>query len=164
LITSALGTLLVFPAFRLRGHYIAIATLAIGEIVSLVILNWDSVTRGAMGITDIPPLSLFGRDVDSARAVYWFCLAVVVAMALLQSRLLDSHFGRTLRALREDETAARSDGIGLDRYKALAFAFCGFGAGVSGAITPSLFLPQQPDLRFAVIAARADDGHPRRHG
>jgi branched-chain amino acid transport system permease protein len=139
LITSALGTLLVFPAFRLRGHYIAIATLAIGEIVSLVILNWESLTRGAMGITGIPPLSLFGHEIYSARAVYWLCLAVVVAMALLQSRLLNSHFGRTLRALREDEIAARSYGIGLDRYKALAFAFCGFGAGVSGAITAHLY-------------------------
>ena len=55
LITAALGTLLVFPAFRLRGHYIAIATLAIGEIVSLVILNWESLTGGAMGLTGIPP-------------------------------------------------------------------------------------------------------------
>jgi branched-chain amino acid transport system permease protein len=139
LITSVLGTLLVFPAFRLRGHYIAIATLAIGEIVSLVILNWESLTRGAMGVTGIPPLSLFGREIDSARAVYWLCLAVVVAMALLQSRLLKSHFGRTLRALREDEIAARSYGIGLDRYKAIAFAFCGFAAGVSGAITAHLY-------------------------
>jgi branched-chain amino acid transport system permease protein len=138
-ITSALGTLLVFPAFRLRGHYIAIATLAIGEIVSLVILNWESLTHGAMGITGIPPLSLFGHEVYSTRAVYWLCLAVVVALALLQTRLLSSHFGRTLRALREDEIAARSYGIGLDRYKALAFAFGGFGAGVSGAITAHLY-------------------------
>jgi branched-chain amino acid transport system permease protein len=138
-ITSALGTLLVFPAFRLRGHYIAIATLAIGEIVSLVILNWESLTQGAMGLTGIPPLSLFGQELDSARAVYWLCLAAVAAFALLQTRLLNSHFGRTLRALREDEVAARSYGIGLDRYKALAFAFGGFGAGVSGAITAHLY-------------------------
>jgi branched-chain amino acid transport system permease protein len=138
-ITSALGTLLVFPAFRLRGHYIAIATLAIGEIVSLVILNWESLTQGAMGLTGIPPLSLFGHELDSTRAIYWLCLFVVVALALLQTRLVTSHFGRTLRALREDEIAARSYGVGLDRYKALAFAFGGFGAGVSGAITAHLY-------------------------
>ena len=63
LITSALGTLLIFPAFRLRGHTIAIATLAIGEVVSLVILNWESLTRGAMGVTGIPPLSIFGHEI-----------------------------------------------------------------------------------------------------
>jgi len=139
LTAAALGTLLVFPAFRLRGHYIAIATLAIGEIVSLVILNWESLTRGAMGITGIPPLSLFGRDLDSNRAIYWLCLAIVVALGLLQTRLLSSHLGRTLRAVREDEIAARCYGVRLDRYKALAFAFGAFGAGLSGAITAHLY-------------------------
>jgi branched-chain amino acid transport system permease protein len=139
LITATLGTLLVFPALRLRGQYIAIATLAIGEIVSLVILNWESLTRGAMGITGIPPISLFGRDLDSNRAIYWLCLSAVVVVAVLQTRLLDSHLGRTLRALRDDEIAARSYGIGLDRYKALAFAFAGFAAGVAGAITAHLY-------------------------
>jgi branched-chain amino acid transport system permease protein len=58
LITAALGTLLVFPAFGLRLHYVAIATLAIGEIVSLVILNRESLTGGAMGLTGIRPLSV----------------------------------------------------------------------------------------------------------
>jgi branched-chain amino acid transport system permease protein len=139
LITSALGTLLIFPAFRLRGHTIAIATLAIGEVVSLVILNWESLTRGAMGVTGIPPLSIFGHEITAAREVYWLCLAIVVALALVQTRLLSSHFGRTLRAIRDDDVAARSYGIRLDRYKALAFAFGGFGAGVSGAITAHLY-------------------------
>jgi len=139
LTAAALGTLLVFPAFRLRGHYIAIATLAIGEIVSLVILNWESLTRGAMGITGIPPLSLFGRDLDSNRAIYRLCLAIVVALGLLQTRLLSSHLGRTLRAVREDEIAARCYGVRLDRYKSLAFAFGAFGAGLSGAITAHLY-------------------------
>jgi branched-chain amino acid transport system permease protein len=139
LITAALGTLLVFPAFRLRGHYIAIATLAIGEIVSLVILNWEGLTGGAMGLTGIPPLSFLGRDLDSNRAIYWTCLSVVVIVALLQTRLLSSHLGRTLRAVREDEIAAQSYGVSLDRYKALAFAFGGFAAGVAGAITAHLY-------------------------
>jgi branched-chain amino acid transport system permease protein len=139
LVASALGTLLIFPAFRLRGHYIAIATLAIGEIVSLTILNWESLTGGAMGITGIPAISIIGHEVYSAREVYWLCLAVVVGFALMQMRLLRSHLGRTLRAVREDEIAARSYGVRVDRYKALAFGFGGFGAGVSGAIAAHLY-------------------------
>jgi branched-chain amino acid transport system permease protein len=139
LITAALGTLLVFPAFRLRGHYVAIATLAIGEIVSLVILNWESLTGGAMGLTGIPPLSFLGHDVVSNRGIYWTCLLALIAIAALQTRLLDSHLGRTLRAVREDEIAAQSYGVNLDRYKALAFAFGGFAAGVAGAITAHLY-------------------------
>jgi len=138
-IASALGVLLVLPALRLRGHYIAIGTLAIGEIVSLTILNWESLTGGAMGLTGIPPISLFGYEIYSARGVYWLCLVVVLALALLQTRFLDSHFGRTLRAVREDGIAARTYGVRVDRYKALAFAFGGFGAGVSGAISAHLY-------------------------
>ncbi len=138
-ITGLIGTALVFPAFRLRGHYVAIATLAIGEVVGLVILNWESLTQGALGLTGIPPLSLGGVDVYAPRAVYWLTLSVVIVLALLQTRLLHSHFGRTLRAIRDDDVAARSYGISLNRYKGLAFAFGGFGAGVSGGLTAHLY-------------------------
>jgi hypothetical protein len=58
LVTAVLGTLIVLPSFRLRGHYVTIATLGIGEIVTLVILNWDSLTHGPIGLTAIPPLSV----------------------------------------------------------------------------------------------------------
>ena len=139
LLTGLIGTALVFPAFRLRGHYIAIATLAIGEVVGLVILNWESLTQGALGLTGIPPLSFAGHDLYAPAQVYWLCLGVLIVLALLQTRLLGSHFGRTLRAIRDDDVAARSYGVGLDRYKGLAFAFGGFGAGVSGGITAHLY-------------------------
>ena len=138
-ITAALGTLLVFPSFRLRGHYFSIATLAVGEIVSLVILNWESLTRGPIGVTGIPALSLFGIELESAQSVYWFTFAVLVVLVLLQFRLLGSHLGRVMRAVRDDDVAARSYGIRLDRYKALAFAFGSFAAGISGGITAHLY-------------------------
>jgi len=138
-ITAALGTLVVYPAFRMRGHYVAIATLGIGQIVALVILNWTGLTRGAMGLTAIPPPSIAGVELTSVRSVYWLSLALVVAMALLQTRLLAAHLGRAWRSIREDEVAARSYGVDANRYKALAFAFGGFGAGVGGAVTAHLY-------------------------
>ena len=138
-ITAALGTLLVFPSFRLRGHYFSIATLAVGEIVSLVILNWESLTRGPIGVSAIPALSLFGIELESAESVYWFTFAVLIVLVLLQFRLLGSHLGRVMRAVRDDDVAARSYGIRLDRYKALAFAFGSFAAGISGGITAHLY-------------------------
>lgn len=139
LITAGLGTLLVYPSFRLRGHYVSIATLGVGEVVGLVILNWDSLTRGPMGITGIPPLSVFGIALDGARATYWFTLGGLILLALLQAHLLRSHLGRTLRAVREDEVAARSYGIDPHRYKAIAFGFGGFFAGISGGISAHLY-------------------------
>lgn len=139
LAAASLGTLLVSPAFRLRGHYVSIATLGIGEIVALVILNWESVTRGPIGVAAIPPLELFGYALYDTNAIYWFAFALMAALALLQLRLLGSHLGRTLRAVRDDDVAARSFGIGLNRYKGLAFAFGGFFAGISGAFTAHMY-------------------------
>ncbi|MCA1379848.1 MULTISPECIES: ABC transporter permease [unclassified Bradyrhizobium] len=139
LMSAALGTLLISPSFRLRGHYVSIATLAIGEIVALVILNWESVTRGPIGISGIPPLSLFGYDLISPTSVYWFSLAVMVVLALLQGRLLTSHLGRSFRAIRDDDIAARAYGLSLNRYKSIAFIFGGFAAGVSGGIAAHLY-------------------------
>ncbi|KVM67100.1 MULTISPECIES: ABC transporter permease [Burkholderia] len=135
IVTAVLGTLLVYPAFRLRGHYVSIATLGIGEVVGLVILNWDGLTRGPIGVTGIPPLP----GSPGPAAVYWLTLAVLAGFALLQLRLLRSHLGRTLRAIREDEVAARALGVAPNRYKALAFAFGGLAAGVSGGIAAHLY-------------------------
>jgi branched-chain amino acid transport system permease protein len=139
IVTAVIGMLLVYPAFGLRGHYIAIATLGIGEIVSLVILNWESLTRGPIGISGIPPLAVGSHQFYSAADVYWITLAIVIALALVQRRLLASHIGRTLRAMRDDDVAARAYGISPNRYKALAFGFSGFVAGISGAVTAHLY-------------------------
>ncbi len=139
IVAAAIGTLLVYPAFRMQGHYVSITTLAIGEIVSLVILNWTSLTGGSMGLSGIPPLAVFGIELDSPASVYWLCLGVVVVLTVLQVRLLGSHLGRSWRAVRDDEIAARSYGLAPARYRAMAFAFGGFGAGLSGAISAHLF-------------------------
>ncbi len=139
LITALLGTLLVLPALRMTGHYVAIATLGIGEIVALVILNWSGLTRGPYGLSGIPAPSIGSIELVSPRALYWLTLALVVLFGLLQVRLLESHLGRTWRAIREDAVAARAYGAEPLRYKALAFAFGGFGAGVAGAIAAHLY-------------------------
>ncbi|NMV41781.1 ABC transporter permease [Ralstonia insidiosa] len=135
IVTAGLGTLLVLPAFRLRGHYVSIATLGIGEIIALVFLNWESVTRGPIGVAGIPPLAVGSLALDSAAAFYWVGLGAVVALALLQRRLLSTHLGRSLRAIRDDDVAARAYGISPARYKALAFGVGGFAAGIAGALT-----------------------------
>jgi branched-chain amino acid transport system permease protein len=155
LITGALGTLLISPAFRLRGHYVAIATLGIGEIVSLVILNWESLTRGPIGISAIPTLALFGFELVDVSAIYWATLLIMIGLALLQTRLTSWHLGRTLRAIREDDIAARTSGISLGRYKGLAFGVSGFMAGISGAMTAHMYSyinHQTFDTQISVLA------------
>ncbi len=139
LVTAFLGTLLILPAFRLRAHYVAIATLGIGEIVAAVILNWDAVTNGPLGITNIAPPSIFGHEVVSPREVYWYALVLLFIVLLFQWRLLRSPLGRTWRALREDDIAAQAYGVNLNRYKALVFGSSAFIAGISGAFTGHMY-------------------------
>jgi branched-chain amino acid transport system permease protein len=137
--TAGLGTLLILPAFKLRGQYVTIATIGIGEIVNQVILNGGDLTNGPLGLTNIPPPTFFGPPLDTVQGIYWLSLALLIAVALLQVRLVRSHLGRSWRAIREDEVAAQSYGINLNRYKALAFAMGGFIAGISGAVTASMY-------------------------
>jgi branched-chain amino acid transport system permease protein len=145
LITALLGTLLVLPAFRLRAHYVAIATLGIGEIVNQVILNWDALTSGVMGLINIPPPTFLGFAAVTPRAVYWYALGLLLLALLLQGRLMRSPLGRTWRAIREDDVAAQAYGISLNRYKALAFAASGLIAGMSGAFTAHMYTYINPE-------------------
>ncbi len=138
-ITAILGTLLVLPAFRLRAHYVAIATLGIGEIVNQVILNWNGLTNGVMGLTNLPPPSFLGIAAIFPQQIYWYSLILLLLGALFQWQLLRSPLGRTWRAIREDDVAAQAYGINLNRYKALAFAASAFIAGISGAFTGHMY-------------------------
>ena len=139
IVTAGLATLLVYPTFRLRSHYLAIATLAIGEIVRLVVLNWGSLTQGAMGLPNIPPLSIGGFQVVDPQSLYWAALILLFLIAFLQTRLVRSPVGRAFKAIRDDEIAAQSYGVGLNRYKALAFGFSGFTAGIAGVFTAHMY-------------------------
>lgn len=138
-LTAVLGTLLVLPAFRLRAHYVAIATLGIGEIVNQVILNWNSLTRGVMGLTNISSPSFLGWPAVLPRQVYWYSLGLLLLVMLFQWQLARSPLGRAWRAIREDDVAAQAYGISLNRYKALAFAASAFIAGLSGAFTAHMY-------------------------
>jgi branched-chain amino acid transport system permease protein len=136
---AAIGSLLAFPALRLKGHYISIATLGIGEIVNQAILNWEPLTQGAMGLSGIPSPRLFGIDFSPIGSFYYLSLAVLVAGALSIRAIQASPLGRTARALREDESAARSLGVAARRYKALIFGIGAFFAGLAGSLTAYLY-------------------------
>lgn len=139
LVAAVLGTLLILPAFRLRGHAISIATLGVGEIVGLVILNWDGLTHGPLGIIGIPGPALAGIDLGDAASLYWLSLGLLGVLGMAEARLLGSHLGRTFRAIRDDDVAARAAGVALGRYKAMGFAVSGFLAGIAGAVTASIY-------------------------
>ncbi len=139
LAAGLIGGVMVYPALRVRGHYVAVATLGIGQVVALSMLNWDALTRGPLGIGNIPPYTLFGLEIVRPGQFYWLTLAGAAVMALFVWQLSRSHLGRTWRSIREDETAALTCAVWVDHYKALAFALSAAVAGVGGALIAHLY-------------------------
>jgi branched-chain amino acid transport system permease protein len=139
LVAAGLGTLLASPALRLKGHYLSIATLALGEIVNQTILNAEPLTNGALGLAGIPIPTVLGYRVSSASDFYDLTLAVLALGVAVAALIVRSPLGRTLRALREDEVAATALGVRPGRYKAVAFAAAAFLAGWAGALSAHLY-------------------------
>jgi branched-chain amino acid transport system permease protein len=133
-ITTVAGFLLAFPALRLKGDYLAIVTLGFGEIVRLVLNNWDSLTKGPNGISGIDAPSLFGAGLEDLSSYYYLVLAFVALTVFVMRRVEDSKIGRAWIAIREDEIASSAMGINTMMYKLYAFAFGAFWAGIAGCL------------------------------
>jgi branched-chain amino acid transport system permease protein len=171
------GVLLGFPVLRLRGDYLAIVTLAFGEIIRIVLINWQSFTGGPNGISAIPRPSFFGIPFvnDSggfadtfglefdARHRIVFLFYVILALALVTNlvtiRLRRLPIGRAWEAMREDEIACRSLGVNTTNTKLTAFAIGAMFGGFAGAffatrqgfISPESFVFQESALILAIV-------------
>ncbi len=136
-LTSIAGMLLGFPSLRLRGDYLAIVTLGFGEIIRLILNNWDSVTKGPNGISNIPSPVVWGFEINSLRYYYYLVFGFVLIAAFIVKRVHGSRTGRAWLAIREDETAAEAMGINTRKYKFMALSFGAFWAGLAGALFAS---------------------------
>jgi branched-chain amino acid transport system permease protein len=126
------GLALAAFAVRLRGHYLAIASLGFAVITYQIIVNWERVTEGVRGIYGIPPPPGFG----SPLALYYLLAGIALAVYLILDNLVRSPVGETLRAIREDEVSAASLGINSARWKAFAFGVGAAIAGLAGCFYP----------------------------
>ncbi len=171
------GIILGFPVLRLRGDYLAIVTLAFGEIIRLVLINWTDVTKGTFGISGIPKATLFGIKFDASptgfakmfglpmSSVYYkiFLFYLILGLCLLTAyvtiRLRRMPIGRAWEALREDEIACRSLGINTVTTKLTAFAtgamFGGFAgsffAARQGFVSPESFVFLESAVILAIV-------------
>jgi branched-chain amino acid transport system permease protein len=155
-VAALFGVILGAPTLRLRGDYLAIVTLAFGEIVPRAILNLDSLTLGSKGLNPVASPHFFGFELVSEHQIQWYYLIVAVGAIsiLVISRLHDSRLGRSWTALREDEIAAASMGIDLVRTKLLAFALGASFAGFAGSLYASMFQfidPFQFDFSISIM-------------
>ena len=123
-----------WPTLRLKGHYLAMATLAIGLIVYEIAIQWQSVTQGYMGISGISPLGIAGHEIVSDRGKLLALVIVVALSGLAAARLRASRFGRALAAIAGSEDAARALGIDVARYKLAAFLISAAYAALAGSL------------------------------
>jgi branched-chain amino acid transport system permease protein len=128
------AVLIGYPTLRLKGHYLAMATLAIGLIVYEITVQWQSVTNGYAGISGIPPLGIGDFEAASDRAQL-LLLSALLALCMAGTWLIrNSRFGRALVALSGSEDAARALGIDVARYKLAAFIVSAVYAAIAGSL------------------------------
>ncbi len=131
------GILLGIPVLRLRGDYLAIVTLGFGEIIRLVLENWNEFSFGPSGIANIPRPGLFGIELTLHQAtiyLYYLMIALVLFTVFVVNRLQNSRLGRSWLALREDDIACQAMGIDRMKTKLAAFALGATWAGMVGVI------------------------------
>jgi ABC-type branched-subunit amino acid transport system permease subunit len=134
LVNFALALAVGYPALRLNRHAFVIVSLSLALLASLVARDWVELTRGPLGIPGLPPPSLFGLVLRDAASFYYLALAyAVLALGLLYA-LTSSRIGVTLRAIKQNEVLARSQGISGTGYKLLAFAVGAVLTGIAGGI------------------------------
>jgi branched-chain amino acid transport system permease protein len=143
-ISGLIGFLLGIPILRLKGFYIAMATLAFGVVISEIILQWSSLTGGDNGFS-VPTAKIGGFEFDSDFKLFYLIIPVTIIMTLLAKNLVRGYIGRAFIALRESEIAAQTIGVDLAKYKTIAFAISAFYTGVAGGLFAYLITFLSPD-------------------
>jgi branched-chain amino acid transport system permease protein len=135
LVSVAIGAAVGYPALRLSGHYLALATIGFGIIVQLVFINARSLTNGPDGINSIPPPHLGSLALDTYQTYFYVAYGALLLSIYVAWRVKHSRIGRAFEAIRENEIAAQAIGINATHYKVLAFVLAsGFGGLAGGVI------------------------------
>jgi len=134
IVAAISGLVIGFPSLRLKGDYLAIATFGLGVIVYSIAKNWVSLTRGPMGLPGIPGFSVFGYQLSSMWHYLVLVLLFVVLTYLVIRRVVNSPFGRTLQAIRENEIAALAMAKNVNKYKLTVFVIGAIFAGFAGSL------------------------------
>ncbi len=131
--SAAVGVIVGLPALRLKGIYLAIATLAFNVIVEEIITRWESLTGGNSG-KHVKPVEMFGYALESDAAFYYLCLVLATMCCLGCINLLRSPTGRAFVAIRDSEISASCMGVNLAKYKTMSFALSAALTGIGGAL------------------------------
>jgi branched-chain amino acid transport system permease protein len=133
-VSGIFGIIIGLPALRLRGLYLAMATVAFHLIIDQVIMFWESLTGGYQGL-DVPTASLAGYPLKSEMSIYFIALVFAFILVIGAINMNRSKIGRAFRAVRDRDLAAEAIGISIVKYKMLAFFISSVYAGIAGALT-----------------------------
>jgi branched-chain amino acid transport system permease protein len=134
IISAAVGTFFGLPSLRIKGFYLAIATLASQFIIQWIITHWQWVSGGVFGTVETPPMQVFGWVLDTPVEKYYLALGWVTLLAVIAKNLVRGQLGRNWQAVRDVDYAAEIIGVNLYRDKLVAFAVSTFYAGVAGSL------------------------------
>ncbi|MCU0984986.1 MAG: branched-chain amino acid ABC transporter ATP-binding protein/permease [Acetobacteraceae bacterium] len=144
LIPAAVGAMLAFPTVRVRGVYLAVITIAFGLVFVNVLREWVSFTGGASGLVGIPRPTILGERLGATRVLnfnyYYLILLFLLAAVGVQAALVNSRYGRAMRAAAQSENAARALGINVVAIRTLAFSVSAGFAGLGGGLFANLAL------------------------
>lgn len=138
------GVIVGIPSLRVKGLYLAIATIAASFIAHFLFANWTPVTGGTAGLS-LPPASVFGVALDTSFRIYWLIVPITVLMVAGTANLFRTRIGRAFIAIRDRDISAEVLGIPLLRYKLLSFALSSFYAGVAGGLWAYFFRVVTPE-------------------
>ena len=143
-VAAAVGAVVGLPSLRVKGLYLAIATIAASFILHFVFVNWQAVTNGNSGLT-VAPATFFGAELTDYTRLYYVFVPVTALMVLGAANLFRTRIGRAFIAIRDRDISAEVLGISLLRYKLLSFAVSSFYAGVAGGMWAYFFRVVTPE-------------------
>jgi branched-chain amino acid transport system permease protein len=132
--TGLVALIIGAPILRVRGHYLAMITLAFSQVVILVSTRWTEVTGGLLGIPGVPDFAVLGLSFDTKLKMYYLIWGTTIALFLFSFRIVDSRFGRALRALGVHETAAGALGVDVVRSRIQIFVLSAVYASLAGSL------------------------------
>lgn len=144
LVAAALGIVVGIPSLRVKGLYLAIATIAASFILHFVFVHWESVTGGNTGI-NVAPATVLGMELTTYFQLYWVIMPVTILLVLAAANIFRTRIGRAFIAIRDRDISAEVLGIPLLQYKLMSFAIASFYAGIAGGLWAYFFRVVTPE-------------------
>ena len=148
LFAAVVGALLAMPASKLVFHFLSMLTIAFNQVMYLIVLNFSGLTNGAIGITRVPPVTLGPLNFTAIKSKFsylFLVMAVLALMLILKQNIVHSKLGRSMIAIRENQTAANGCGVNIKQVKTISFAISAFYVGIAGGLLAHMMGFISPD-------------------